>query len=126
MTLIEFGFFQNYEKIVIFSNMNNPMYIQNYDLDFIPLLDWSVSTSYNDELKEIRFKEHILTIFRCIVNNSPVFCYFIIQREKKGNTHKKITKIILKLEKYGSFNSIEDLKSVMYKFLFKNSLINQL
>ena len=104
MTLIEFGFFQNYEKIVIFSNMNNPMYIQNYDLDFIPLLDWSVSTSYNDELKEIRFREHILTIFKCIVNNTPVFCYFILQREKKGNTHKKITKIILKLEKYGSFD----------------------
>ena len=124
MSLIEFGLIFKNEKVIIFSNLNNPIvYDTTYDLNSVPIIDWSISETYNDELKEIRFKDHLLTLLKCIVKDEPVYCYSITKRPDNKKFQKKLDKLISNLEKEKKFNSLEDLKLLCFKFLIKESFI---
>ena len=125
MSLIEFGVIVNNEKIVIFSNLDvNIVYDTSYDLKSVPIIDWSISDSYKDELREIVFKNHLLTIVRCFISNQPVYCYAIVKQESSKKLHKKIEKLINNLEIKKNFSSLEDLKVFCFRHLIKESVIH--
>lgn len=123
MTLIEFGIIFQSEKIIIFSNLNDGIvYDTSYDLKSIPIIDWTISDSYRDELKEIQFKDHLLTIIKCFITTNQAYCYSIMKGASK-NTTKKITKLTSMIEKKKVFSSIDELKVFCFKNLIKNSII---
>jgi hypothetical protein len=126
MSLIEFGFIFQTEKIIIFSNLkDNIVYNSSYDLDSVPILDWSISESYNDELREIVLKNHLLTIVKCLIKNDHVYCYAIIKHNSSKKFKKKLEKFINLLENKEDFDSIDDLKGFCFEYLIKESLIHR-
>ena len=125
MALIEFGILFKTEKIVIFSNLNEEIvYDTTYGLSSVPITDWSISDNYKDELKEITFKDHLLTIFKCFINKEPTYCYSITKNQSLDEFQKKISKLSSKIEKKSSFSSLEELKIFCFKHLIKDSLIS--
>ena len=125
MSLVEFGLLFKTEKIVIFSNLNNEIiYDTTYGLNSIPIVDWSISESYKDQLKEIGFKNHRLIIIKCFINNEVAYCYLITKNIFPDEFQKKITKFTSKIEKKSSFQTLEELKSYSFKHLIKNSIIS--
>ncbi len=124
MTLIEFGIILHNEKMIIFSNLNNPIiYDTSYDLKSIPIIDWTISETYKDELKEIQFKDHWLTIIKCSIKNELAYCYSITKTSSSKGLLKKIVKLITKIEKKKNFSSIEELKGYCFRNLIKESII---
>lgn len=124
MALIEFGLIYKNEKNVIFSNLNKEIvYDTSYDLNSVPIIDWSISETYTDELREIRFKNHFLIISKCFVGKEKVYCYFIRNRETAPKTQKKLDKLFSRLEKKKQFSSLNELKILCFSYLIKNSVI---
>ena len=124
MVLLECGFIFNNEKNIIFSNLDtNIIYDSSYDLDSVPIIDWSISETYNDELKEIRFKNHILVIVKSFVTSKPIYCYLILKKEKYSENSKRIAKLVSRIENKKSFCSVDEIKEFLFKNLIHDSLI---
>jgi len=125
MALIEIGLLVNGTKDVIFSNTINDNELNDvYDINSLSLIDWTISEGYNEELKEIRFKNHILMIKKFFISNKKVFFYAIINFPDKDKLNKIFTKFFSDIDKkVFNFNSINDFTIFCFKHLTKYSVL---